>query len=72
MQNDLADTESDIEALTNIVGSLDIFMQRNGGEDRSGFRMDRFKYSGLLAQAERLKNKIQSTITDSAKVNPSL
>lgn len=64
MQADLADTESDIVALSNIVGGLDTFISRNGGEDRSTFKTDRLKYSALLAQAHRLKQKIQSAITN--------
>lgn len=64
MQTDLANTESDIQALASIVGALDIFITRNGGEDRLAFRHDRFKYAGLLSQAEQLKSKIQSAITD--------
>lgn len=64
MQRDLADTESDITALSNIVGGLDTFITRNGGEDRSAFKMDRLKYLALLEQARSLKKKIQSAITD--------
>lgn len=64
MQIDLANTESDIQALASIVGALDIFITRNGGEDRSGFKTDRLKYSALLAQAHKLKDKIQFAILD--------
>lgn len=64
MQADLADTESDIVALSNIVGGLDTFITRNGGEDRSAFKTDRLKYTSLLQQAHTLKQKIQSAITD--------
>lgn len=64
MQADLADTESDIVALSNIVGGLDTFISRSGGEDRSAFKSDRLKYSALLAQAHRLKDKIASCIVD--------
>ena len=60
---DLANAESDIQALSNIVGSLDVFITRNGGEDRSAFRMDRFKYQSLLSQAHSLKQKIQETLS---------
>lgn len=64
MQADLADTKSDIQALSAIVKALDVFMTRTGGEDRSGFRTDKFKYTTLLNQALRLRDKIQSLITD--------
>lgn len=69
MREDLANTESDIVALSQIVGGLDTFMGRTGGEDRGAFRVDRFKYGGLLAQAHSLKQRIQSAIAD--KENPS-
>lgn len=64
MREDLANTESDIVALSSIVGALDIFITRNGGENRNAFKTDRVKYAGLLAQAHRLKQKIQSAITN--------
>lgn len=66
MQSDLADTESDIQALSNIVGGLNTFLTRTGGEDRSAFKLDRLKYSALLGQAHSLKQKIQSAITDAS------
>lgn len=58
MQLDLANTESDITALTKITEGLATFTSITGGEDRSAFRMDHFKYSGLLAQANQLRARI--------------
>lgn len=66
---DLANTESDIVALSNIVGGLDTFMTRTGGEDRSAFKMDRFKYAALLAKAHRLKQAIQDKHTESIRAS---
>lgn len=68
---DLANTESDIIALSNIVGGLDIFMTRTGGEDRHYFKVDRLKYSSLLSQAHQLKQKIQSALDNALRVSSS-
>lgn len=70
MQVDLANTESDIQQLAAIVGALDVFITRNGGEDRSSFRADRFRYNALLSQAHNLKQRIESAITDATNDLP--
>lgn len=62
MEADLAATEKDINSLKRICNGLNAFMTYTGGEDRSAFRMDLFKYAGLEAQAQRLKQRIQSAI----------
>lgn len=59
---DLANTESDIQALSSIVGALDVLITRHGGEDRSSCKRDLLKYSSLLATARDLSEKIQSAI----------
>lgn len=62
MRSDLANTYSDIEALSDIVDALKVFTTRTGGEDRSAFRMDQVKYAALLAKAEQLRDTIQVRI----------
>lgn len=64
IQTDLTNTERDIQALSNIVESLDIFIFQSGGEDRSAFKTDRLKYSALLAEACVLKSKSQSALIE--------
>ena len=64
IEADLAATERDIIALSNIVGGLDTFVGQTNGEDRSRFKVDRLKYQSLLSQAHGLKQKIQDALTD--------
>ena len=64
IETDLAATERDIIALSNIVGGLDTFIGQPHEEDRSRFKMDRLKYQSMLSDAHKLKQKIQDALTE--------
>lgn len=66
MEADLKATHDDIERLAAIVENLRGFVLHSAGEDRSGFRMDLFKYESLLLQAQRLAVSIEN------RLNPKL
>jgi hypothetical protein len=56
---DYANTEADIEYLTEIVKNLDLFITQSGEEDRRAFRVDLYKYQGVLSQAQTLKTQMR-------------
>ena len=63
-QDDLANTDSDIRALTSIVDGLIIFTSVTGGENRKVFQADILKYETLLNHAYVLREKIASYIAN--------
>lgn len=56
---DYAATEADIKRLAAIVENLDLFITQAGEEDRRRFRVDLYKWQGILSEAQRLKTQMR-------------
>jgi len=55
-------TAADAQRLRLIAENLHLFIEDSRGEDRSGFKMDLFKYISLASQAESLRQKIDEAL----------
>lgn len=58
IEEDLKNTERDIQYLQVITQALNAFIRESDGEDRSSFRIDVMKYESLLSEAYDLKRRI--------------
>jgi hypothetical protein len=70
MRQDYGNTLHDINALQKAVDGIELFTTHSGGEDRSGFRMDLFKYKSLLSQARALADTIEAKMISEYGVTP--
>lgn len=64
MISDCEATQRDLERLDAIIFNLELFIRDSGEEDRTGFRMDLFKYQSLRSQAFILVVKITAKIDE--------
>lgn len=55
---DLLNTQRDYKCILSICENLETFITQSGGEDRSKYKLDLFRYKALLQQATELEIKI--------------